>query len=177
MFEDRFSRAIRAIVRELMADVDYLALYPATIEAVHADSSLDLKPLSPKMPPGGWRKVPLRVWLPGAVVRCKVGGRVLVGFEAGDPSRPYASLFDGAALELSEVVPGGLPAARRGDMVASGAKESPGTLCNLVLLAPTPIDTPSGPGTIPMGATLAGQIIFPTYLPGQIVTGQPKVLT
>lgn len=185
---DRFSRAIRAIVREVFSDLDYLALYPATIATVNDDKSLDVKPLDPRMPKDGLRKVPLRTFLPGVEVTCKTNGRVLIGFEAGDSTKPYAQLFDGGALDSLKITASGdvdlraknvtlhadgLPSARQGDMTASGG--STPTPCIVTLTAPVPVTTPAGQGSIAPGTPIAGGITFQPALYGIITSGRPSV--
>jgi hypothetical protein len=50
-------------------------------------------------------------------VRVPAGSRVLVGFEGASPSRPYASLWEGSALDEVKLGGGAKRVAREGDTV------------------------------------------------------------
>jgi hypothetical protein len=65
----------------------------------------------------GLAKVPIRHGLPGVTVKVKQGARLLLGFEAGDPRRPYASLWEPGAIEEISIDGGDQPIARAGDPV------------------------------------------------------------
>lgn len=188
MEADRILDAIRRIVRPLLARVDYLALYPAKIVQQTGDGTLEVTPDDARMP--GMTRVPLRTFIPGVEVRVKQGARVLVGFEGGDPTRPYAQLFESGALDSLKITAegnvdlraktvtladGGLPAARQGDMVAVGGPTPPGAMCMFTPTAPVPVM-----GGIP-GAMIAAQVPIPgtiTFTPalyGIITSGRPTV--
>lgn len=68
--------------------LDRLALYRARVHAASSDGQfLDVTPDDARIPP--MSKVPLRVGIPGAVAVVEPIAYVLVGWEAGDPARPY----------------------------------------------------------------------------------------
>lgn len=98
---DSVKNAIAVIVRALTAKYDYHALYPAKVIAQNGDGTLELKPEDETMP--GVSRVPIRVGIPGVSVTVKPSARVLMGFEAGDPQRPIATLWDTAAVEKIEM--------------------------------------------------------------------------
>lgn len=120
-------------------NTDYLAQYSAELVAQNADGTLELVVESAKIP--GLSKVPLRLGLPGCTVKLKRGCRLLVGWENGDPRRPYGALFSAsdveelrieASVKISVVAPevnlgdeDGLPVARQGDIVELAV---PGTI-------------------------------------------------
>ncbi len=124
---DRLLGALRATVQALVGRVDYLALYPCKVVAQQASGLLDLRPETPRLP--DLSGVPLRVGLPGARVEVPQGGRVLVGFEGGDPRLPFACLFETGAtatkikLDATEIVlnGGGARVARVGDATEAHA--------------------------------------------------------
>lgn len=90
--------ALAAIIRHEQA-IDTFALYPARVAQQHADGTLELAPDDERLPDAS--KVPIRLGIPGASVKVAAGARVLLGFEAGDRRRPYASLWEsGSVTEL-----------------------------------------------------------------------------
>ena len=103
-------------MRRITARVDYLALYPSVVSGQDADGRLHLVPEDIRL--SSCRGVPIRLGIPGVTVRVATGARVLLGFEAGDPARPVATLWEsGSVTEL--VVNGATTgAAREGDSVA-----------------------------------------------------------
>lgn len=110
--------------------VDRLAQYRAEVKTAATDgSTVDVAPEDARLPP--MQGVPLRVAIPGLTVVAKAGSVVLIGWERGDPSRPYAvpsweqtggvcsSLtFEADAINL--VSSGAKAAARKGDAVNLG---------------------------------------------------------
>src|SRR5690349_8822183 len=86
--------SIERIVRAIVGDTRYLRQYPCRVQAQDG-MTVDLLPDDADMRgPGGLQGVPLRVGLPGFTVQLKLGTRVLLGYDEGNPSKPYASLFD-----------------------------------------------------------------------------------
>jgi len=67
----------------------YQRLWPAVVEAQNADGSVDV------VVGGTWGEtsVPLRHGLPGVSVLVQQGQQVLLGYEAGRASQPYAALW------------------------------------------------------------------------------------
>lgn len=107
--------ALERFVRWVMRDTRYHALYPATVERQDANGLLDLTPDDDAIRGTGLGAVPIRHGLPGFTVKVAKGARVLLGFEAGDPKRPYAALWEpGSVIEIS-FNGGTKPVARRGD--------------------------------------------------------------
>lgn len=86
---------LAAIVQSVMKRVDHLALYPARIVSQRPDGSLDVVPEDERIPP--MTEVPIRYGIPGIAVKV-TSGRVLIGFEGGDPRYPVATLWDASAL-------------------------------------------------------------------------------
>jgi hypothetical protein len=94
---DRLKRAVEAVVKGVLRPLDYFALYPGKVVQQAADGlSLDVQPEDSRIP--GLSGIPLRLGLPGAVVKVAPGARVLVGFENGEAARPFACLWDTASV-------------------------------------------------------------------------------
>ena len=89
---------IRGIVRGLIPETDYLALYPATVIKQDSDGTLQLKPDSNRVPP--LAGVPIRSFAPQVAVEVEQGARVLLGFGGGDPTQPYAALWGSGTVTL-----------------------------------------------------------------------------
>jgi hypothetical protein len=71
-------------------DLLRLGLYRARVDAAASDGSkLDVTPEDTRISPE--KNVPLRVGIPGAVHIAKQGDVVLLGWERGDPARPYCA--------------------------------------------------------------------------------------
>ena len=111
----RFVAALVSLVRATLARVDFLALYPAKVVSQAGDGSLELQPDDDRVP--GASRVPIRYGIPGVRVKVRAGARVMLGWENGDPSRPFAALWEPEGLELLILADGGRPVARQGDAV------------------------------------------------------------
>jgi len=138
---------------------DHLALYPCTVDAQAGDGTLDLRPDDAVMSGSGLSGIPLKTGLPGWEVSVSSGTRVLLGFEGGDPSRPYAALWehDGDVDELA-FDGGSLSVARVSDLVDGGGlavirSAGPGTPIIDVTYRPagsfTPVNIVDSPGETP----------------------------
>jgi hypothetical protein len=113
----RLRAALAAIVRAETRRVDYLALHPATVLSQDgAGGPLDLRPDTEALPPP--QAVPLRV-VNGVRLTIPAGTRVLLGYEAGDPSKPYATLGPFADVTRFAVNGASTKAAREGDDVTA----------------------------------------------------------
>jgi hypothetical protein len=109
---DRFLAAVRT-------EIDYSRIYPGTVKAQHSDGSLAVKLDDSRVSgPGGLDKVPLRTGVPGFKATVAAGSRVRVGFDSGDPSLPFAALWDDGANVTRVSFDGGTRSfARVGDFV------------------------------------------------------------
>lgn len=110
--------ALEAVISRVMRRVDYHALYPARVVVQHADGSLDLVPDSTRVP--SCQRVPVRT-LRGLSVEVSAGARVLLGYEDGDPARPYAGLWEPGDVTRLRVNGSSTRAAREGDDVTATA--------------------------------------------------------
>ncbi|MET0403040.1 MAG: hypothetical protein ABW123_11585 [Cystobacter sp.] len=116
------SRPFDAIVRLVKASLpslDYFALYACTAKAQNGDLTLELVPDDERIP--ATSKVPIKHGVPGMKVKVSANARVLLGFEGGNPAKPYAALWESASvteLVLNGTViklnDGGTPVAKEG---------------------------------------------------------------
>lgn len=102
---DRIKAALEALVRRTLWKVDYATIYPARVVAQAADGAVDVRFDTDRL--GDMQAVPLRVFVPGAVVKVAAGARLLVGFDGADPRRPYAMLFESGSLTELEIATAG----------------------------------------------------------------------
>ena len=102
--DDRLTKAFKRLVELFTGRIDYLALYPSKVYSQDPDGSLQVFPDYPRIPK--MAGVPLRTPFPQCQVTVAAGTRVLLGFEGGDPSKPYCSLWEGSTGEVTLVVVG-----------------------------------------------------------------------
>ncbi len=88
---DELAATLEALVRRSVREVLYHALWPAEVLSQEPDGTLSLRPEGGALPQ--LVGVPLRYPSPGMRSEVAAGARVLVGFEAGDPARPFACAF------------------------------------------------------------------------------------
>lgn len=89
----RLRGALERVIRWVMRDTLYLGQYTATVVRQAADGTLDLLPDDDRLRSQGLQSVPIRHGLPGVTVEVPAGERVLLSFDSGDPSQPYAALW------------------------------------------------------------------------------------
>lgn len=165
---------IERLVRAIVGDFKYFKLYPCAVQS-QTGMSLDLLPDDEEIRgPGGLGGVPLRVGLPGFEVVVPHGARVLLGFDNGDPRRPYASLFDPGNVTSIKFAGGELPNARQGDLVVSGGV---GLIVSFTPVVPTP-----GPMTAGQPYLISFSAVPPTPvsadpLYGSIATGRTEFMS
>ena len=151
---DRFKASLTELVERVMRRVRYLGLDVAVVVAQQPDGRLELAPEDTTIP--GMVDVPIRHGLPGVTaVSVAPGARVRVGFDGGDPKRPYAVLWD-AGNATSVTFNGGThEAARKGHAVQVTIPVGTVHVTNPAFPA-----TPGAPPTIPNAApiTLDGTI-------------------
>lgn len=84
---------LERIIRWVTRDTMFLGQYTAEVSAQNADGTLDLLPDDLRLRAEGLQSVPIRHGLPGVTVEVPAGERVLLGFDGGDPTAPYAALW------------------------------------------------------------------------------------
>jgi hypothetical protein len=166
-------------IRWVMRDATFLGQYVCTVEGQDADGLLSLMPEDEKVRGNGINGVPIKVGLPGFKVKVPNGARVLLGWENGDPKKPYAALFDPNSVTEIQFADGSQAIARQGDLVTIPA------VGMVVTLVPLPPAVPAPPN----GALVAGvplMISFSAIPPtptkadpayGSVSTGNPKHLS
>ncbi|MDV6376364.1 hypothetical protein [Deinococcus arenicola] len=102
--QDSGVSGLEAAVQRAVRWVDYLALFDAEVLRDHGDHTLDLRPSHPLLPE--MTRVRLVQPIPGARVKLKAGGTVLISFQAGDPARPVVLHYGNATLERFELLTG-----------------------------------------------------------------------
>ena len=93
---DKTKQSLAAFIRAVMSRVDFMAMYPCQIVSQNADSTLELKPDDARLP--SLSNVQLRLGLPGCTAKVASGSRVLLGWYGGDPSKPFAALFESSTV-------------------------------------------------------------------------------
>jgi hypothetical protein len=137
--------ALERFVRWVMRDVRWLGQYPAEIQSQHDDFTVDLLPDNPALRGNGLSRVNIRHGIPGVQVRVLAGSRCLLGFEGGDPAKPYVSLWDATSVEKLIFNGGTKGIARVGDLVtvywpmmtASGTLSGAPVALTLIAAAPS----------------------------------------
>lgn len=125
---ERMRGAFDRLVSRALPRLDFLARYEARVVAQSpADDSLELFPVDERIPP--LSSVPLLVPAPGFRILVAPGARVLLGWDGGDPSKPYAEAFGRTAgtttkldIAATQIVlnGGAMGVARLGDAVVAG---------------------------------------------------------
>jgi hypothetical protein len=88
-----------ALARTANPGLDHLALYRATLTAQSSDlATVDVRPDDARLPE--MSGIPLRTGVPGAVAQVSPGAILLVGWDDGNPARPFAALWDQGAAVL-----------------------------------------------------------------------------
>lgn len=140
---DSITTSLRRLVEAFVGRrLDHLALYPAVVVQQRSDGTLDLSPEDPRVP--SCQGVPIRLGIPGVTVTVPSGGRVLLGYAAGDPSRPYASLWESGTVTRITINGGTAKVARVGDSTESHTH-------TVVVSGTTYVTSPSAP-TIATGS-------------------------
>ena len=99
---DRLRRAIEAVVESVLRPrIDYLSMYPSVVVAQDVAGLLEILPDDERFRGQGLTGIAIRHGLPGVTVEVPAGTRLQLGFDAGDPARPYAALWDsGGATKI-----------------------------------------------------------------------------
>lgn len=153
--------SIDVLIDHRLAKLDYFALYDATVKSQSADlTTVDLQPEDPRI--GGLQRVPIRNGLAGCSQEVPTGTKIRLGWDRGDPRRPFAALWDGGENVTRLKLGGNTDAARKGDhsdagswVFTFGAGSGAATL-SIVYTDPdgTVTTLASGSGTVPAKAKL-----------------------
>ncbi len=126
----RLTAAFDAMARRALREVDFHAVYPARVVAQRGDGTLDVLADSPRVTLP--RAIPYRT-LPGLELTVPADTRVGVGFEQGDPSRPFAALWEHGDVTRWALDGGTHRAAREGHAVNAGSVQ----IVTSAILGPT----------------------------------------
>ncbi len=153
----RLDEKLARFIRVVTAGTRYHAVYPCEVQGQADNGNLDLRPDDESMRGEGLQDVPVRHGLPGVTVRVPVGARVSLGFEEGNPRKPYAALWNAQSITSINFAGGDQPIARDGDSVV--CYMPPGVAIS---------------GTL-AGSPFSGFITILTPMTGIITSGQDKV--
>lgn len=153
----KLTEELARFIRWVMRDVRYHKLYPSTVQSQDGFGPVSLTPDDEEIRGQGLDAVTLWHGLPGVEVKVKPGARVLLGFHAGDPARPYAKLWESGSIEELRFDGGTQPLAREGDPVT--VYWPPEMICK---------------GTVPAGA-FVGTMTITTPGGGMIDKGSDRV--
>lgn len=170
----RPGEALAKLIRWVCRDTRFHRHYPATVELVHSDGSVDVTPDDEAIRGLGLSSVQALPGLPGTTVRAQRGARCLLGFRAGDPKRPYISSWASGGLELISIDGGGAGVTGLGDTLEVLLPDVL-TVAGLLdgVITPPPPALPFPVLSIPFNGTA-------TVLPGTVTavsnSGNPKLL-
>lgn len=145
--------SLARLIRWVMRDTTYHGCYAATVEVDNGDGTFDVRIENPDLPIDGVQQAKARAGLPGTTIGAEQGAPCLVGFEEGDPAKPYIAAWSGEGLRRVEIT-GARPIARVGDtldvmlppvVTVAGIVEgevvtSPGPPPVVSILPPTPFE-------------------------------------
>lgn len=154
------SSALARFVRWVMRDVTYHQSYPATIEALHSDGTVDALPEDERMRGDGMSRIPIRAGMAETIVEPAIGARCLVAFEGGNPRRPFVAEWADLTPGVSKLAGGERRVARLGDfveVVTLPAVTVTGVVEGTVMGAPLP-PTPLIGGVATLTAPVTAQI-------------------
>lgn len=141
--------AIVRLVRWATSATVYDGLYPATVQGVNSDGTIDVLPDDPEVG-GAGLTVPIDSDPPNTTIVPAIGARCLLGFRADH--RPYISEWESGGLErigfdggtrpiarLSDPVELAMPASVTVTGVVQGTQTIPGSPPVVVPILPTPL--------------------------------------
>jgi hypothetical protein len=171
----------RATIQQTMTVGPDGALYPARVDAQHGDGSLDCTPQFALAPEArtlpALTSVPMRAIAPGVTATVPAGSVVLVGFESGRADRPYASLWDAGASNLTGLklgVNATKGAVRVDDPVDSGMLAfSQGISPNILQITYTPPGGSPQVTNITMGFAAGAVVVGVAPGGGATISGKP----
>ena len=119
---DRVKGVFAALFKATVRRLDYLALYRGkVVQQAKGTNTLDVLPDDKRLP--SMARVPMRHGVPGLTVTVPDGSSVLIGWENGDPSKPYCCLWEGAeatiqlTLNAGKIYLAGKPVEEGGDLI------------------------------------------------------------
>lgn len=96
----RANSSLQRFLGSILRKIDYSRLWPSQVVSQHADGRLELLPDDDAIRGSGLDNVAIRFGQPGHKLEVRVGTKVLLGFEAGDPSRPFVAGWEQGAGKI-----------------------------------------------------------------------------
>lgn len=169
---DRVKQALRELIRQLVGNqIDYAKMWPASVVSQAGDGTLEVVPDDERIRGLGLKRLPIRHGLPGTKVKVPKNARVRVGFDAADPKRPYAAVWDEGAVTEIQLANGTQAVTRQGDMVLSGG---PTTAVIFAGASPMVAGAPYTMTFVPLVPTVPPTPPSP-YLSGVVSSGSPII--
>jgi len=177
--DGRIKGSLQAIIESVVGRrLAYHALWPATV-AAQLSGQLELIPDDEQMKGLGLGNIRIRHGEPGYTTEVPPGSRCLIGFEAGDPKRPYVAQWLANTSVTSIAFEGGTRnIARTNDTTSQGAL----TVSQPIPLGPVLFSYLDGIGGPAVAFSIAATNIALTpgpttlSLDGIITSGNPKLL-
>ena len=110
------SSSLGKFLQLIRREIDYTKRYPARVSLVNGDGTIQVVPDDQTVKGNGLDRVRVRSGVPGTITP-KKGARCLLGFDAGDGSRPYAEGWDDGEVEEMALADGAAPTAHVGSTV------------------------------------------------------------
>jgi hypothetical protein len=152
----RIRHALERLIRWVTRDTLFLGLYSAQVVRQAADGTLDLMPADDRLRAQGLQAIPIRHGLPGVTVEVPAGEFIQLGFDGGDPSKPYASLWH--AGQATKIVFGDMTIEAAGVKALALAQETKAALDLLQNAHDTHMHPTAGTGPPSPPTVLAGPI-------------------
>ena len=160
---DRLEDAFAAIVRGSIPAIDYFANYWARVIS-QSGTTIDVEVENPTIKKAfpSMSKVPLTKGWPGGSLQMPAGGRVLIGWSGGDPSRPYAQSFDSGTSATSVEITASQSVSLDAQSIAVGAGGAAALLSTPVMTylgtLVAAINALGGAATAPTAALLSTKV-------------------
>jgi hypothetical protein len=167
---------LEKLLSRMRREVDFSRKYSGRVVS-QSGNTLQVIPDDPKLKGKGvgtgLDKVAIRTGFPGEV-KVPAGARVMIGFDGGDPDKPYAEGWDGTTYDEIRLGNGTLPAGRQGDLVIVTPSVTAVTALAGVLFCALPGAPPTiNPATLDPTNPLKFSV--PIQFTGVISTGNPKI--
>lgn len=169
-------RALERFIRWVCRDTRYHAHYPATVELVHGDDSVDVTPDDDAIRGEGLSSLRPDPGLPATGIRPARGARCLVAFKAGDPKRPFISEWESGGIDRVMLDGGLAGVAGIGDPLEV-LLATPCVIAGFIDGVLQPPGAPPPPPIPLAGVPMTGTAtLAPGSVTAIITTGNPKVL-
>ncbi len=167
--------ALERFIRWVCRDARFHGHYPATVELVHGDGTVDLTADDPELAGTGLSHVPVECGLPATDAVGAAGARCLVAFAAGDPKRPRVSEWEGGPAQYIRLGGGAAGVSGIGDVVEVALPEviAVSGIIEAGIVTPPPPAPPFPLAAIPFNITVT---VPPGTVSCVVMGGNPKIL-